>query len=48
MNLKAVVYTSNTGETEKYAKAFAVKENLPCMELKEAEESLEKLSLIHI
>ena len=48
MNLKAVVYTSNTGETEKYAKAFAAKENLPCMELKEAEECLEKhASLIY-
>lgn len=48
MNLKAVVYTSNTGETEKYAKAFAVKENLPCMELKEAEECLDKhASLIY-
>ena len=29
--IEAVVYTSNTGETEKYAKTFAVKAGLPCV-----------------
>lgn len=33
--IEAVVFTSNTGETEKYAKAFAEKAGLPCVKLKE-------------
>ena len=39
--IEAVVYTSNTGETEKYAKTFAVKAGLPCVKLEEAS-TLEK------
>ena len=35
--ITAVVYTSNTGETEKYARCFAEKVNLPCMDLKHAD-----------
>ena len=39
--IEAVVYTSNTGETEKYAKTFAVKAGLPCVKLEETS-TLEK------
>ena len=45
--IEAVVYTSNTGETEKYAKTFAVKAGLPCVKLEETS-TLEKGALSFI
>lgn len=38
--MKAIIYTSNTGYTEKYAKMLAKKCNLPIYTLAEAEKSL--------
>ena len=39
---KAIVYTSNTGNTERYAKILGYELNLPVLSLTKAKESLEK------
>lgn len=40
--IKAVVYTSNTGTTEQYAKMIGTKLGLPCYTLEKAKSELEK------
>lgn len=42
MNVKAIVYTSNTGHTEKYARLFGEKTSLPVVNIKEAPKRLAK------
>ncbi len=46
MNIKAIVYTSNTGFTERYAKMLSENTGLPVFTLKEAKRKLEKGSEI--
>ena len=45
--ITTVVYTSNTGETEKYAKAFAEMVHLPCMDLKHSSDYAEGTSVLY-
>lgn len=40
--MKAIVYTTNTGHTEAYAKLLSEKTGLPCYDLKQAKKALEK------
>lgn len=44
--MEAIVYTSNTGSTEQYAKLLAEKRNLPCYSLKTARAQLPEQSEI--
>ena len=45
--ITTVVYTSNTGETEKYAKGFAEMVHLPCMDLKHSSDYAEGTSVLY-
>lgn len=45
--ITTVVYTSNTGETEKYAIAFAEMVHLPCMDLKHSSDYAEGTSVLY-
>ncbi len=42
MSIKAIVYTSNTGHTERYAKMFGEKTGYPVYSVKEADNALAK------